>query len=176
MLLFWATLIIIVDVRVPSLDIVADAIGGVLVVVAALRIHGAIEGADSLRSALVVLALLALPVTFVETIGPVTGTLALLALTQLLGTIVLARLLADALGRREPVLAAQWHTGFRLLIWLALVPFVAAFMVGMAAPGASIQSPVVIVLIVVVAIPLVWTLRALWRTAATPAAVELPAA
>ena len=174
MLLFWATLIIIVDVRVPSLDIVADAVGGVLVVIAVLRIHGAIDGADSLRTVLVALAVLALPVTFVETMGPVTGPLALLALTQLLGTIVLARLLSDALERREPVLAVRWHTCFRLLIWLALVPFVAAFMVGLAAPGTSIQSPVVILLIVVLAIPLVSTLVALWRTAATPAAVELP--
>ena len=194
MLLFWATLIIIVDVRVPSLDIVADAVGGLLVVIAAIRIHGAIAGADALRPALVGLALLALPVTFVETVAlvglallalpvtfvetvaPLNGPLAILGFAQLIGTMVLARLLADALMRSEPALATRWHSCFRLLLWLALVPFVAAFMVGLAAPGASIQSPVVVLLVVVVALPLVSTLVALWRTAAAPAAVELPVA
>jgi hypothetical protein len=35
-----ATLTIVVDVRVPDLDVVADAVGGVLVLIGALRIHG----------------------------------------------------------------------------------------------------------------------------------------
>ena len=51
MLLFVATLLIVIDVRMPDLDIVADAVGGVLVVIGALRINGAIAGADALRSA-----------------------------------------------------------------------------------------------------------------------------
>jgi hypothetical protein len=74
-LVFAATLIILIDVRVPDLDIVADAIGGVLVVVAALRIHGAISGADLLRTALVVLAVIALPVTILETLTSATDAL-----------------------------------------------------------------------------------------------------
>ena len=38
-----ATLTIVVDVRVPDLDVVADVVGGVLVLIGALRIHGVIK-------------------------------------------------------------------------------------------------------------------------------------
>ncbi len=176
MMLFWATLIIIVDVRVPSMDILVDGLGGVLVVLACVRLHGAIIGADALRTVLVALAVLSLPVTILDTMAPVSGEVALLALAQLVGTIVLARLLADALARSEPELSRRWHTCFQLLIWLSLVPYVGGVLLGRAAPGTSVESPLVLVLLAVLAIPLVFTLVALWRTAATPAAVTLPEA
>jgi hypothetical protein len=164
-LLFIATLIIVIDVRVPSLDILADVAGGVLVLIAALRIRGAISGADGLRQALVILAVIALPVTFMETLAPVTGLIGLLGLSQLIGTIVLARLLAEALGRSEPALASRWRLAFQLTIWLALVPFVAGVLIGQMAKGVTIESPVVLLLVGVLAIPLVAALHALWRTA-----------
>jgi hypothetical protein len=170
MLLFVATLVIVIDVRMPDLDIVADAIGGVLVVIAALRIHGAIVGADGIRSALVVLALLALPVTFVETLTPAGGDIGLLALSQVIGAAVLARLLADAFERSEPVLAATWRTCYQLLIWLSIVPLIIGVLVGRLGPVGTTGSPLAVVLLVVLAVPLVATLLALWRTAQAPAA------
>ncbi len=174
MLLFVATLVIVIDIRVPDLDIIADAVGGVLVVIAALRIQGAISGGSTLRAALVVLAFVALPVTILETMTPATGVIGLLGLAQLIGTIVLARLLADAFARTEPELGSTWHTGFHLLIWLALVPFVAGVLVGRVAEGGTFESPLAILLLGVLAIPLVATLHALWRTA-QPSTASNPA-
>ena len=177
-LLFAATLIILVDVRVPTFDIIADVVGGVLVVVAALRINHAIAGADGLRAVLVVLAILALPVTILETLGPTAGVLGYLGLTQLVGTIVLARLLSEAFREAEPALAATWRTAFQLTIWLALLPVIVGYAIGALATGATFESPLVILLLVVLAIPLVAVLRALWRTAQGPTSepVEVPAA
>ena len=167
-LLFAATPIILFDVRVPTFDIVADGIGGVLVVVAALRINRAVAGADGLRAVLVVLAILALPVTILETLAPTTDVLAFLGLSELVGTIVLARLLSEAFRETEPALAATWRTAFQLAIWLALVPVVIGYALGALAAGATFESPLVILVLVILAIPLVAVLQALWRTAQEP--------
>jgi len=169
-LLFVATLIIVVDVRVPTLDVVPDAIGGLLVLAGVLRVHGAVRGADGLRMALVVLAVIALPVTLMETLTPATGELALLGLSQLIGTIVLARLLAEAFRATEPSLAALWRMAYQLTLWLALVPFVAGALIGRMTGGAQFESPLAIVLLVILAVPLVVVLQALWRTREVPVA------
>ena len=176
-LLFAATLIILIDVRVPTFDISADIVGGVLVVVAALGINGAIAGADGLRAVLVVLAILALPVTILETLAPTTGVLALLGLSQLVGTIVLARILSEAFRGTEPALAATWRTALQLMIWLALVPVLIGYALGALAGGATFESPLVVIVLVVLAIPLIAVLQALWRTAQEPGSepVEVPA-
>ena len=177
-LLFTATLIILVDVRVPTFDIVADVVGGVLVAVAALRINAAITGADGLRAVLVVLAILALPVTILETLAPspTTGFLALLGLTQLGGTIVLARLLSEALRVTEPALAATWRTAFQLVIWLALVPVVIGYVLGAITGPTTFESPLVILVLVVLVVPLLAVLQALWRTAQEPQSASAGAA
>ena len=170
MLLFVATLLIVFDLRVPDVDIVADAAGGMLVVIASLRIHGAIMGADGLRAALVVLALLALPVTFLETLTSATGEAGLLGLSQLMGTAVLARLLGDVFERSEPDLAATWRTCYQLIIWLSIVPLVIGVLIGRLGAVGTTESPLALVLIVVLGIPLLATLMALWRTTQAPAA------
>lgn len=175
-LLFVATLIIVVDVRLPSLDIVPDAVGGLMVLVGVLRVHGAIRGADGLRTALVVLAVVALPVTMLETLAPITGEIALLGLSQLIGTIVLARLLTEAFRATEPALAGLWRMAYQLTIWLALVPFVAGAMLGRVGGGGRVESPLAIVLIVILAVPLVVVLQALWRTRELPVADAAPLA
>lgn len=169
-LLFVATLIIVVDVRMATLDVVPDAIGGFMVVVGVLRLRGAVRGADALRTALVVLAVIALPVTVIETLAPSTGALALLGVSQLIGTIVLARLLAEALRATEPALASRWQLAYRLTVWLALVPFVAAALLGWMTGGVQLESPLAIVLVVILAVPLVVVLQALWRTRELPVA------
>jgi hypothetical protein len=169
-LLFFATLIIVVDVRLPSLDVVPDAIGGLMVLVGVMRVHGAIRGADGLRTALVVLAVIALPVTMLETVAPIAGEIALLGLSQLIGTIVLARLLAEAFRDTEPALAALWRMAYQLAIWLALVPFVVGVVLGRLSGGGQFESPLAIVLIVILAVPLIVVLQALWRTREIPVA------
>lgn len=175
-LLFAATLIIVIDVRLPSFDLLADVVGGVLVLVAVRGIHDAIRGADRLRRVLVMLAVLALPVTMLETLTPATGVIGLLGLSQLLGTIVLARLLSEALRDPEPALAATWRMAYQLTVWLALAPYLGMVLSGLMSRGAQVQSPVVILLVAIAAIPLVVVLQALWRTRDLPAVdVESPA-
>ena len=169
-LLFVATLIIVVDVRIPDLDVVPDAIGGLMVLVGVMRVHGSVRGADGLRTALVVLAVIALPVSMLETLAPITGEIALLGLSQLIGTIVLARLLWEAFRATEPVLAAQWRMAYQLALWLALVPFVAGVLLGRMGGGGQVQSPLAIVLVVILAVPLIVVLQALWRTREAPLA------
>ena len=175
-LLFVATLIIVVDVRLSSLDLVPDVIGGALVVVAARRIYGAISGASGLRTALMALALIALPVTVLETLAPARDILGLLGLSQLIGTIMLARLLADAFTDVEPGLARAWTRCFHLLVWLALVPFVVGVLIGRLTGGGAFESPLAIVLVVVLVVPLVATLNVLWRTAQAPGTADPVAA
>jgi uncharacterized membrane protein len=102
----------------------------------------------------------------------VTGTIGLLGLAQLIGTIILARLLADAFARSEPALGSLWLTCFHLVIWLALVPFVTGVLIARVTEGGTFESPLAILLLVVLAIPLVATLKALWRTAQVPAAAH----
>jgi hypothetical protein len=177
-LLFAATLIIVVDVRIAAFDVVADVIGGVMVLVATLRIHGALRGADTMRSTLVALAVIALPVTVVETLQPTSGFMALLAASQMLGALVLARLLADALRASEPGLAATWNGTFQLIAIVGVVPFVVGTALGAFASGTtnvSIQSPLALVLVVLLFIPLIALLRALWRTSRDPLQSPTPA-
>lgn len=177
-LLFAATLIIVIDVRLEALDIVADVIGGVLTLIGTLRVHGALRGADAMRSTLVALAVVALPVTVVETLQPVSGLLGLLAVSQMLGAIVLSRLLADALRTSESSLAATWSRTFQLIAIVGLAPFV----VGMAleafasgAMGMRVESPIALVLVLVLFIPLIALLRALWLTSRDPLESPTPA-
>ena len=177
-LLFAGTLIIVVDVRLGTLDIVADTVGGVLVLIGALRVHGALRGADTLRGALVALAVVALPVTVVETFQPVSGPLGLLAVSQMLGAIVVARLLADAFTASEPSLAATWNVTFQLIAFFGLVPFMAGIALGAFASGTTnltIESPIALLLVVVLFIPLIALLRALWRTSRDPLGSPTPA-
>lgn len=159
-----ATIILVVDIRLPTFDVVADAVGGVLVLVAASRARAAIEGVDGARSLLVGLAVVALPVSVLETFAPLPDALGLLALSQLAGALVLARLLADALARSDPGLAATWHRTFLLIGWLGLAPYLAGVLLGSALGEVRVESPLALVLIVVLAIPLGALLRALHRT------------
>ena len=177
-LLFAATLIIVIDVRLEALDIVADVIGGVLALVGTLRIHGALRGADAMRSTLVALAIVALPVTVVETLQPVSGLLGLLAVSQMLGAIVLSRLLADALRTGESSLAATWNGTFQLIAIVGLAPFVVGIALGAFAPGSMsmrVESPIALVLVLVPFIPLIALLRALWLTSRDPLESPTPA-
>jgi hypothetical protein len=70
----------------------------------------------------------------------------------------------------DPALAALWRMAYQLAIWLALVPFVAGAMIGRLGGGGQVQSPLAIVLVAILLVPLMVVLQALWRTRELPAA------
>lgn len=116
-LLLLALGIIVVDVRLGTFDVLADMIGGGVALVAVLKLRGAIRGADGLRGAIVIMAVISLPVTLLETFRPLDGLLAL-GLSQVIGTLLVARLLADAFAASDPALAARWSSAFTRVIWI----------------------------------------------------------
>lgn len=168
-MLLVGTIFIVFDVRLnQGIDLVADVVGGVLVLLGILRVRGAVMGADGMTTLLVILAVVSLPVTIVETITPEMGVIGLLAVSQLVGTIVLADLLARALARSDPDLSSGWRLMFHLGIWLGLGAYVVFLIVARAA-SVSVGAigglaPIALVFLVLLAAPLVQLLVMLWRT------------
>ena len=173
-LLLIATLIIVVDVRVPIFDIVPDAVGGALVLYAMLRLRSIVRGADRTLQILVVLAVIAAAAAVLETLAPLSGPLALLPLSQPLGAYVLAGLMARLLAEREPELAGRWRMTERLILWLGVVVATLGVLITLAAVNIQIETPFVLVLVVILAIPLGALLVALWRTAGAPLPQDQP--
>jgi hypothetical protein len=169
-LLLIATIIIVVDVRVPSVDIVPDAAGGVLVLVAVMRLRSAVRGADRELAWLLVLAVISLAVSVLETFAPLTDVPAIVAISQPLGALVLAGLVRRLLAEPEPALAATWRTTEQLILWLGIVPLAVSVLIGSAAGGVQVQTPLAIIVVILLAVPLVALLIALWRTARGPEA------
>lgn len=168
-MLFVATLVIVVDIRIGTIDIVPDVIGGVLVLLAVQRLRASISGADGTLTVLMALAVVALPITVIETLAPTSGALAYLGLTPLIGTVVLADLLARALRQGEPGIAARWRTTFHLVIWLGVVPYLAVTALGAFGETVTVESPLAVVLVAVLAAPLIQLLVTLSRTRTLPA-------
>ncbi len=168
-MLFIGTIVIVFDVRLDQgIDLVADVVGGVLVLLGILRIRGAITGADMLTTLLVILAIVSLPVTIIETLTPDTGIVGLLAVSQLVGTIVLADLLARAFARSDPDLSSGWRLMFHLGSWLGLGAYV-VFLIIARAGTVSFDSlgalaPLALVMLALLAAPLIQLLVMLWRT------------
>ena len=169
-----ATLIIVVDVRVPIFDIVPDAVGGALVLYAMLRLRSVVRGADGTLRVLVVLAVIAAAAAVLETLAPLIGPLALLPLSQPLGAYVLAGLMARLLAERELDLAGRWRMAERLILWLGVVVAMVGVLVTLAAVNIQIETPFVLLLVVILAIPLGALLVALWRTAGAPVPQDQP--
>ena len=97
-----ATLIIVVDVRVPIFDIVPDAVGGALVLYAMLRLRSVVRGAGQNaadpggpRRGCRSRGRPGEPWRPIESLGP-------LLLSQPIGAYVLAGLTARVLAEREP--------------------------------------------------------------------------
>ena len=169
-LLLIATIIIVVDVRVPSVDIVPDVAGGVLVLVAVMRLRSAVRGADRELTWLLVLAVISLAVSVLETFAPLTDLPAIVAISQPLGALVLAGLVRRLLADPEPALAARWRTTEQLILWLGIVPLAVGVLLGSAAGDVQVETPLAIIVAIILAAPLVALLLALWRTAQAPAA------
>jgi hypothetical protein len=169
-----ATIVIVLDIRFnDGIDLVADVIGGIMVVVAALRLRGAIRGAEGMTTLLVVLALVNVPVTIVDTLTPFAQPIGYLGVVQVIGTAVLAWLLGRALAASEPDLAAAWRTEFQLLIWLAILPYVALQLLG---TGTAVRLEVsfLLLLLLLMVIPFVYLLVVLSRTSRAPLEVLEP--
>jgi hypothetical protein len=173
-LLLIATLIIVVDVRVPIFDIVPDAVGGALVLYAMLRLRSVVRGADRTLQILVVLAVIAAAAAVLETLAPLSGPLGLLPLSQPIGAYVLAGLLGRVLAEREPELAGRWRMTERLILWLGVVVATAGVLITLAAVNIQIETPFALVLVVILAVPLVALLVALWRTGVSPLPEDQP--
>ena len=168
-ILLIATVIIVMDIRLGTLDVVPDVVGGVLVVLAMMRLRDSIAGADGTVTALLLLAVVGLPGTIAETIGVTSGVIAFVGVTTLIGTAVLANLLARALRASEPELAGEWWTTYQLVIALGLVPYLAGVALGLTGESVTIESPLALLLAVILAAPLIQLLMTLSRTRIVPA-------
>jgi hypothetical protein len=131
---------------------------------------GLASAAGLLFAATLVIVIIALPVTILETLTPATGVIGLLGVSQLLGTVVLADLLARVLASSEPALARTWRIATWLTLGLGLVPLVGGIVLGRMSDGVQIETPLVVPLLAILAIPLIWVLVALWRTMQVPPA------
>lgn len=168
-LLLAGTLVIVIDVRIDQFDVIADAVGGVLVLVGILRVQSSVRGAEAVTTLMLVLALIGLVASIIETVS-VNNILALiLATAQPIGTVLLADVLAKALAADEPALSATWRMTYRLVLWLGVVPLLLLNAIGLASGGLRIETPLVLALLVIMAVPLVYLLVALSRTTRLPA-------
>ena len=172
-LLLIATVLIVLDVRVPTADIVPDALGGALVLYAMLRLRSIVRGADATVLVLIVLAVLAAAAAVLETFGPVSGPVGLVALSQPAGALVLSWLLSRALSSTEPVLAGRWRLTAWLILWLGIVAVTAVILLGRSGT-IQVETPLAIVLVAILAVPFVSLVVSLWRTAGPPEAHDLP--
>ena len=174
-LLLIATVLIVLDVRVPTADILPDALGGALVLYAMLRLRSIVRGADAAVLVLIGLAVIAVAAAVLETFGPVSGPVGLLALSQPAGALILAWLLSRVLSSTEPALAGRWRLTGWLILSLGIVAATVAILLGRVGT-IQIETPFVIVLVAILAIPFVSLMVALWRTAGPPETRELPSA
>jgi hypothetical protein len=169
-LLLAGTLIILVDIRIDQFDILADAVGAALVLIAVLRIRSSIRGADATHDLLVVLALVGLAAGVIDTVSVNTLIGNLLATAQIIGAMVLANLLARAFASTERELSATWGLTCRLILWLGVVPVLIVGAISLFNRGVHIETALVIPLLLVLAVPLIYLLMALSRTMKVPAA------
>lgn len=147
-LLMAGTLVIVTDFRFDQFDIIADAVGGVMVLVGIARVQSSVRGAEAVTTLVMVLAVIGLVASIIETVSVSNGLASILATAQPIGTV----LLADV-----------------LVLWLAVVPMVAFQAFALASGGAQIETPLVIPLLMILSIPLITLCLALSRTARAPA-------
>lgn len=160
--------VMLVDVRLDELDVVPDAIGGVLMLLGILEASGAIEGADDVKNVLLVLALVGLVASVLDTLSVDNVLAGALAIAQPLGALLLARLLAGVLSPAEASLAASWRLTSVLVLWLGLVPWLVGTVVGYVVGPVRMETPLVIPILIVVSIPYISLVISLFRTTSSP--------
>ena len=126
-----------------------------------------------LIATLIVLAVLAAAAAVLETFGPISGPVGLLALSQPAGALVLSWLLSRALSSTEPVLAGRWRLTAWMILWLGIVAVTAVILLGRSGT-IQVETPLAIVLVAILAVPFVSLVVSLWRTAGPPEAQDLP--
>lgn len=160
---------IAIDFRIDQFDIIADAVGGVLVLVGIARVQSSVRGAEAVTTLVMVLAVICLVASIIETVSVSNGLASILATAQPIGTVLLADVLAKALAADEHALSETWRMTYHLVLWLAVVPMVAFQALALASGGAQIETPLVIPLLMILSIPLITLCLALSRTARAPA-------
>jgi hypothetical protein len=165
-LLLFATLIIVIDIRIDSFDLINDLVGAVLVIVAVNRLRTAVPEPARLHGPLYALAVVAFAAAIAEQIDPEGVVAAALGWSNVFGAWLTARLLAGAFAvEDDDILAAQWSASERLILWLGIVPIVGLSIVGwLLGPADADLGAMGIVIILLAALPLFHLLVSLYRT------------
>ena len=169
------TLVIVIDIRIGQLDLVADIVGAALVLVGLARIRASIEGAETMIWVLIGLAVVSALGAAIETVQVDNQVASWLGTAALIGTVLLADLLAKAFAAGEPELSRNWRLTHNLVLWLGLAPLLVVQAVllvaeALSSGGFRIETPLVIPIILVLAIPLIYLLITLSRTTRLPVA------
>lgn len=165
-MLLLATLIIVIDIRIGSFDLINDLVGAVLVLIAITRLRIAVPEPARLHSPLYVLAVVGIGAAIAEQIDPGSIVGAILGWSNAFGAWLTARLLAAAFAARgDDLLAAQWSASERLILWLGIIPLVSLSTIGwMLSPGSADLGGIGIMIIVLAALPLLHLLISLYGT------------
>lgn len=165
-LLLFATLIIVIDIRIGSFDLINDLVGAVLVIIAVSRLRTAAPEPAQLHRPLYALAVVAFLAAITDQIDPGGLVAAVLGWSNVFGAWLTARLLAGAFAAEDDdMLAAQWSASERLILWLGIVPIVGLSIIGrLLGPADGDLDPVGIVIILLAALPLLHLLVSLYRT------------
>lgn len=95
-MLLFATLIIVIDIRIGSFDLINELVGAVLVLIAITRLRTAVPEPARLHSPLYALAVVAIGGAIAEQIDPGSIVGAILGWSNVFGAWLTARLLAAA--------------------------------------------------------------------------------
>jgi len=174
-ILLAGTLVIVFDVRIDQFDIIADAVGGVLVVIGILRVRSSVRGAEAVTTLMMVLAAIGLVASIIETVSVNNLLAGILGTAQPIGVVLLADLLARSLTAGDHALSDTWRMTYHLVLWLGVVPMLVLNAIALVSGPMRIETPLVLVLLVIMAVPLIYLLVALWRTTRLPADVPATA-
>jgi hypothetical protein len=165
-LLLFATLIIVIDIRIGSFDLLNDLVGAVLVIIAVTRLRTAVPEPAQLHRPLYALAVIAFAAAIAEQIDPGGFVAVVLGWSNVFGAWLTARLLAAAFAAEDhDMLTAQWSASERLILWLGIVPIVGLSIIGwLVGPAETDLGAIGIVIIVLAAVPLLHLLVSFYRT------------
>lgn len=158
------TLAIVVDIRIGTIDILADAVGALFILWAVLRLDTAVAEARPRSSIARGLAVVCVAAGVIETVTVGHPIGVWLALSQVIGAFIVADLLADADWNGEDVARTAWRQTRHASLWLGAVPMIFYAVVGALTGPVEIQAPAAIIPTLVLAIPFALVVRALYLT------------
>ncbi len=165
-LLLFATLMLVIDLRIEGFDLINDVIGAVLVIVGIIRLPEAIPEPVRFHKALLILAVVTLAAAIAEQFDAGSVATAALGWSNVVGAWLTARLLAEAFAAdADDIFFAQWSASERLLLWMGIAPIVGLSILGwFIEPVEGELGALAVVTIVVAAVPLLHLLVSLYRT------------